>query len=759
LSRPVFVLIDGHSLAYRAFYALPTSMITTKGALTNAVFGFTRMLLKIIEEQRPAALCVAFDLPQPTFRHKEYKEYKAHRPPSPEEFRSQLPLIKNVLKAMDIPVLEEPGYEADDILGTLSRKGAEEDFDCLIISGDTDVLQMTGPHIKVIIPKKGISDIVTYDEEKVVEKYALLPKQLIDYKALKGDPSDNIPGVPGIGDKTAVALLQEYGSVDDLLKKAGTLSKETLRTKLQENKEVLLLSKRLATIDQNVPLKIRPQDCVFTEVHWEKLVPVLKEMELNSLAKHHEAALQEGLFAAPKDHNNDLDQQKVKEVRIMKYLLNPERALSAEDIQPEDLSAIEELKEDLKAKGMWELYTDIELPLSEILEEMEKRGIKIDIPYLVKMSKEMEALLTGYEKDIYGAAGEEFNINSPKQLATILFEKLSIPVIKKTKTGYSTDAEVLETLAEKYPIASRIIEYRQIAKLKNTYVDTLPALAREDKHQRVHTSFNQTVTATGRLSSSEPNIQNIPARTEIGKKIRAAFIPGFPGWKLLSADYSQIELRILAHVSRDENLIAAFKSGEDIHKSTAAEIFEVPLDQVTAELRSRAKAVNFGIIYGISAMGLAKNTGVTPEEAQIYINAYFKRYPKIKEYMDSTMEKAKKLGYVETLLKRRRYIHDIRNPNARIRAFAERAAINAPIQGTAADIIKLAMLSVDKNLRHEKLKCSLLLQVHDELVFELPEEEIASAAALIKTDMEKAYVLDVPVIVDINAGNNWLEAK
>ncbi len=736
-------------------------MITTKGVVTNAVFGVTRMLLKLIEDQEPAAIAIAFDTPQPTFRHTQYKEYKAHRPPSPAEFRSQVPLIKDVCRAMGITVLEAPGYEADDILGTLSTKAAKEDFNCLIISGDTDILQMVSPHISVMLPKKGISETITFNEEKVVEKYGLLPKQLIDYKALKGDPSDNIPGVPGIGDKTAVALLQEYGNVDTLIEKTPTISKESLRTKLTEHKEQLLMSRSLTTIETDMPLPKKPSDCVFTGIPWDKLVPVLKELELTALAKHHEAAEQGDLFAAlaPAAHNTEVDKQKVKEVRLMKYLLNPDRALTNDDITPEDVLSIDDLKKDLKDKGLFELYTDLELPLSDILETMEQHGIKIDIPYLLKMSREMEKQLSEFEKDIYAAAGEEFNLNSPKQLAHILFEKLSLPVIKKTKTGYSTDAEVLETLAEKFPIASKIIEYRQISKLKNTYVDTLPALAQEDKHQRIHTSFNQTTTATGRLSSSEPNIQNIPARTEVGRKIRAAFIPGHEGWKLLSADYSQIELRILAHVSQDTNLIEAFKSGEDIHKKTASEIFEVPLGDVTNELRSRAKAVNFGIIYGISAMGLAKNTGVTPDEAQRYITAYFSRYPKIKEYMDGILVKAKKDGFVETPLKRRRYIHDINNPNGRIRAFAERAAINAPIQGAAADIIKLAMLAVDNVLRREKLKCTMLLQVHDELVFELPENEVDRATELIKKTMENAYHMDVPLVVDVNAGNNWLEAK
>ncbi|MFC1517524.1 DNA polymerase I [Candidatus Margulisiibacteriota bacterium] len=759
MSRPKFILIDGHSLSYRAFYALPTSMINTKGQITNAVFGFTRMLLKIIEDMKPAAIGVAFDLPQPTFRHKAYKEYKAHRPPSPEEFRSQLPLIKNVLKAMDIPILEQAGYEADDLLGTLARKASQEDFDTIIITGDTDALQLVSPHVKVVVPKKGFSEVINYDEEKVVERYSLLPKQLIDYKGLKGDPSDNIPGVPGIGDKTAVALLQEYGSLDNILEKIDELPKTSVQKKLQENIEQLKLSKKLATIDINVPYKFIPESFKFKEIHWEKLIPFLKELELHSLAKKHEAAYQEGLFSTASGEHDELDKQKIKEVRLMKYLLNPERALFDKDILQEDILAQDELKKELKAKGLLELYTDIELPLSDILEEMSKTGIKLDIPYLLKMSKDLSKTLKSTEKEIFTVAGEKFNLNSPKQLSVILFEKLNLPVIKKTKTGFSTNAEVLETLAEKYDIASKIIVFRQIAKLKNTYVDTLPALAEKNSKGRIHTSFNQTATATGRLSSSDPNLQNIPIRTELGKKIRAAFIPGFKDWKLLAADYSQIELRILAHISQDKNLIKAFKSGEDIHKNTASEIFEIPLAKVTPEIRSRAKAVNFGIVYGISPLGLAKNTGVSPEEANLYIQAYFKRYPAIKEYMEQTLKKAKEQGYVETLLGRRRYVHDIRNPNKRIQAFAERAAINAPIQGTAADVIKLAMLAVEKDLRKEKLKCTMLLQVHDELVFELPESEVEQASSLIKNSMQNAYQLSVPLIIDVNIGNNWLEAK
>ncbi|MBU0581371.1 MAG: DNA polymerase I [Candidatus Margulisbacteria bacterium] len=759
MSRPKFILIDGHSLAYRAFYALPTSMINTKGQVTNAVFGFTRMLLNLVETEKPAALAVAFDLPKPTFRHKAYAEYKAHRPPAPEEFKQQIPMIKRIVESLNIPIFEKEGFEADDLLGTLAHQASAEDFDTYIVTGDTDALQLVAEHIQVMIPKKGVSEITTYNEAKVVEKYSLLPKQLIDYKSLKGDASDNIPGVPGIGDKTAIALLQEYGSLENLLRKLNNVPKASVKAKLEENKDLALLSRTLATIDTQVPLKIKPEKCQFSEIHWEKLIPVLKELELKSLAKKHEAAVQEGLFSPTTGQNQEIDHQKTKEVRLMKYLLNPERGITDQDIQEEDLLSAEDLKEELKEKGLYKLYADLELPLSDILEEMENTGIKIDVPYLLKMSKELNKMLVGLEKEIFSLAQENFNLNSPKQLSQVLFEKLNLPIIKKTKTGYSTDSEVLETLAEKYEIASKIIEFRQIAKLKNTYVDTLPALAEKDPQERIHTSFNQTTTATGRLSSSNPNLQNIPVRSELGKKIRAAFIPGYKDWKILSADYSQIELRILAHISQDTNLIEAFQSGKDIHKKTASEIFETPLDKVTPELRSKAKAVNFGIVYGISAMGLAKNTGVTPEEANIYIQAYFKRYPKIKDYMDKTLVQVKKLGYVETLLCRRRYIHDIRNPNKRIQAFAERAAINAPIQGTAADIIKLAMLAVAQVLKSQKLKCTMLLQVHDELIFELPENEISNASKLIKETMQNVYKINVPLIVDINTGDNWMEAK
>lgn len=716
------------------------------------------MLLKIIEEYKPAALAVAFDLPQPTFRHKIFKEYKAHRPPSPEEFRSQLPLIKKIIETANIKILEKAGFEADDLLGSMAKNASAEDFDVLIISGDTDVLQLVQPHIQVLMPKKGLSEILIYNEEKVVEKYSLLPKQLIDYKGLKGDSSDNIPGVPGIGDKTAVALLQEYGSLEKMLENIDNLPKASIKKKLQENIDQLKLSKYLATIDTSTSIDISPEKCQFQEIPWDKLAPVLKEIELNSLIKQ-KVSVQEGLFAQPSNEISALDKQKIKEVRLMKYLLNPERALTDKDIQPEDLQCIADLKKELQEKSLLKLYTDIELPLSEILEEMETTGIKIDIAYLTKMSKELGKLLKSLEKDIFEISKENFNLNSPKQLSKILFEKLNLPVIKKTKTGYSTNVEVLETLAEKHEIASKIINYRQISKLKNTYVDTLPLLAEKDPNHRIHSSFNQTATATGRLSSSAPNLQNIPIRTDLGKKIRAAFIPGKNNWQLLSADYSQIELRILAHISQDKNLIQAFQSGEDIHKKTAAEIFNLPLQEVTSEIRSRAKAVNFGIVYGISPLGLAKSTGVTPEEANKYIQAYFKRYPNIKKYMDETIKIAKEKNYVETLLGRRRYIYDINNPNKRFQAFAERAAINAPIQGTAADIIKLAMLAVDKLIKHEKLKCKMLLQVHDELVFEGPENEIKKDSTLIKESMQDAYRLCVPLIVDINTGNNWMEAK
>lgn len=763
MSRPKIYLIDGHSLAYRAFYALPPSMVTTEGQATNAVFGFTRMLLTILEEKKPEAVAVAFDRPEPTFRHEAYKEYKAHRPPSPAEFRSQLPIIKEFLQALNISVFELPGFEADDVLGTLANKSAEEGFEVIIITGDRDALQLVNDHIHVILPIKGLSETKEFDLKAVEEKYeGLKPAQLIDLKALTGDASDNIPGVSGIGEKTALALLLEFKDLANLYRNINNVPRQNIKLKLLENKAIVEQSRFLAEINNNVPINIDLEKTSIEKLNWQNLVPLLKKYQLNSLIKKIESNAdgQETLFN-PNTYNvekKDFDKEKVLQARLKKYLLNPERQYKNEDIEQNDIDSIAQYGEELKAKGMYDIYKNIELPLASILEDMEKTGIRLDVSFLAKMSKELEHFMQGLEHSIYSLAGQNFNINSPKQLSEIFFEKLKMPVIKKTKTGFSTDASVLEELAGEFDIAKKILEYRQMAKLKSTYVDALPLLV-NPKTGKLHTHYNQTATATGRLSSSEPNLQNIPIRTEMGKRIRQAFIADNENNVLLTADYSQIELRILAHIADEAGLIKAFQDNLDIHQATAAEVFGVPLEKVSVSQRSQAKAVNFGIAYGMAARRLAQTVGLPLKEAQEFIDNYFRKYPGIKNYIDNTIQFAKKQGYVTTLLGRRRYFKEINSPNKKIAAEAERAAINTPIQGTAADFIKIAMINITKEIEHNKLKGKMILQVHDELVFDVPKHEAYDLECLVKKQMENVYQLKVPLVINTATGSNWLEAK
>lgn len=761
MSRPKLYLIDGHSFAYRAFYALPTSMMTTSGQTTNAIHGFATMVLSILENDKPEAIAVAFDLPKATFRHKKYKMYKANRPPSPDEFKTQVPLIKDFVKSLEIPIYEVEGFEADDVLGTLAKKAVKEGFEAKIITGDRDSLQLIEEDIHVILPQKGISEVKEFDEKEFEKKYdTLKPQQMIDLKALMGDASDNIPGVPGIGEKTAISLLKEYNNLDNIYKNVDKIPRDAVKKKLKANKKLAYLSKELAAIDCDVPLKFDIEKIKFNEINWDKAIPFFKNLELNSLVRRHQPVVQEGLFSETlfDDDKKDLDQEQKKHARLMKHLINPERGIFDEDINKNDIASISEYEKRLKEIDMYKLYSEVELPLADVLDDMEKNGVKIDVAYLAKMSKDLENFIKGLESIIYRLAGEKFNLNSPKQMSEIFFEKLKMPVIKKTKTGYSTDASVLEELSYEFDIASKILEYRQLNKLKTTYVDALPQLV-DSKTNKLHTKFNQTATSTGRLSSSEPNLQNIPIRSDIGKKIRAAFIPEKEGNKIMTADYSQVELRILAHIANETALIKAFAENKDVHAVTAAEIFGVKLEKVTEEQRSHAKAVNFGLAYGMSARKLAQSTGVSFEEAQNFVDSYFTKYPKIKKYMDSTISAAKKDGHVETLLKRRRYFPDINSANKRFAAMSERAAINTPIQGSAADIIKLAMLRVSEEINHQKMKAKMILQVHDELVFDYPEDEEYDLQCLVKEKMENAYKLKVPLVVDIGVGNNWLEAK
>lgn len=877
-----FIIIDGNSLLYRAFYALPL-LKTKTGVFTNAVYGFTTMLMKVLNEEKPACLAIAFDKGKTTFRNDHFEDYKAHRKATPDELRPQFPLVKEIVRAFRIPVYEIEGYEADDIIGTVSLKAEEMGYETVIVTGDRDALQLVSPKTKVMLTKKGISEMELYDENKVAERYGLKPAQIIDMKGLMGDTSDNIPGVPGIGEKTAVKLVLEYGSVEELLANRGTVTGK-LRDKLEQYAEQALLSKKLATIIRNVPIEIDLRECVVEEPDYAKLLGLGQSLEFKALTKlaQEKVLEQAGKLSEPADEAKKLqingeyrqynfdealaavtgfvEQKKdlalvlqtsnqdpwsadilglawsaepgsggfltceelqpadklsrfldtvfrtegrvcfhdAKKIDILlrrlgrepisagfdtmlaAYLLDPSvsnpdlAALSmkylGQELSLEDdyrsfcaqadfiLRLVPVLHEKLAELNMLDLYFTVEIPLLHILADMEFSGVKLDKAYLEAMSVELGAEIDRITKDIFRLAGEEFNINSTRQLGTILFEKLGLPVIKKTKTGYSTDVEVLETLAERHEIVAKVLHYRQLVKLKSTYVDGLIPLI-NPVTGKVHTTFNQTVTATGRLSSTEPNLQNIPIRMEEGRKIRKAFIPSEPGWIIFSADYSQIELRILAHLSGDERFVQAFRNDEDIHTRTAAEVFGVPLSEVTREMRGRAKAVNFGIVYGISDFGLAKNISVSRKEARQYIESYFARYAGIKKYLEETVRLAREQGYVTTLLNRRRYLPDILSPNRNIRSFGERTAMNTPIQGSAADIIKLAMVRVADCLKKEGLKTRMLLQVHDELIFEVPPDELPQVTGIVRECMENTVKLAVPLKVDMKKGFNWYDME
>lgn len=878
LTKPKLVIIDGHSLLFRGFFA--TRMLTTSdGRPTNAVYSFTNMLLSLLESEQPDAVIVALDAPAKTFRHEEFVEYKAHRRETPEDFSPQVSMTKHLLKAFGIPVLEVPGYEADDIVGTLAKQGTSHDYDVLIITGDMDALQLVGERVSVRATVKGVTDLHHFDPAAVETKYGLRPDQIADFKALKGDPSDNIPGVPGIGEKTAVKLLQQFSHVEDLLERIDELEDPKLREKILANREIMLQSKRLATIVCDVPIdldKIPPFE--LSQAHLDQLQRVLEDYEFRSILKKlptltrqfgsKEArapasqrerfvcqvivrpdmrALQEcltkaqrvslrtlgeggssrasrplllALSADPKtayllrlentlfmpeivqskledaqlpkiayDAKRDLlrlrhlgieNIQIAFDVLIAAYLLQSSRAsyplewlaeeylgtgLESENGERIGMEAAlllqlePELKARLTEEGTWELFQTIEMPALPVLAEMEWNGIRVDTDFLAEFSTRLERDMNLFAQDIYKLAGEEFNIGSPKQLGTILFEKMGLPPVKKTKTGYSTDSEVLQTLAEREDgtIALKIIQYRELAKIRSTYAEALPKLVNPET-KRIHTTFNQTVAATGRLSSSEPNLQNIPIRTDLGREIRRAFIAD-PGYKLLSLDYSQIELRILAHMSSDAMLLDAFEHGRDIHSTTASILFNVEVEKVNSDMRRKAKTVNYAVLYGMSDFGLAQELGIGVAEAHQIIENYFQRFPQIRDYLQSILEDARRTGYVSTLLGRRRYIPELNSSNRNERLAAERAAINTPFQGTAADIMKLAMIKVWNRLRADHLKTRMLLQVHDELVLEAPEQEVQTAARAVAEEMESAYTLRVPLTVERKAGLNWRDLE
>lgn len=983
------MVLDGTSLAHRAFYALPL-LSTTSGQYTNAVLGFTNMLLRVVRQEQPDYLAVAFDHGRRTLRHQDYEAYKAHRKGTPDELRPQLPLIKKVLGAFNIPVLEAEGYEADDLIGTVVRAAEERGLETLVVTGDRDMLQLVSDHTRTLITRKGISELDSYGREDVIERYGLQPEQIPDLKGLIGDASDNIPGVPGIGEKTAVKMLQQYGTVESCLANREQFPAR-VASLLDRYAEQALMSKRLALLMHDIPVELDFEAFRISKPNYEELFSILTELEFKNLIKtigaqmspeeirsiNAQASPEEirsigaqaspgeiggigtgesprggepeaspsrraapgrsspgarrapaapgletggrpegdgsgpavswsgelrnlmakmraaGCFALhtgtavqpapdplkrvprrpaggkpPSGSGLDAgtgtpppvgiadpagtaasppgagvqpagavcmrigfawgagesaavsltgdDAQKDElyaclaellsggeekwchdakaeitawrrcgitlngisgDTKLAAHLLHSATNPTVEDVSlkhlnqvllvsDDDRSVAQQaraiynswplLRAELEEKGLYNLFCDIELPLSSVLAGMELAGVKLDLRQLEEMSREFGHRLAELTQEIYDLAGMSFNINSPRQLGVVLFEKLKLPVVKKTKTGYSTDAAVLEELSLYHDIAAKLLEYRMLLKLKSTYIDGLCCLV-DPETGKLHTTFNQTITATGRLSSSEPNLQNIPIRMELGRKIRRAFVPSEPDWLILAADYSQVELRILAHMSRDEKLLEAFRRGEDIHTRTAAEVFGVPPAEVTPDLRRRAKGVNFGIVYGITDFGLARDIGVSREEAAVYIENYFRQHPGVRHFIQETIATARERGWVETLFKRRRYLPDLLSSNRQVRSFGERTAVNTPIQGTAADIIKLAMLGIDRGLRERGLQARMLLQVHDELVFEFPKPEQSELIDLVRTGMEQAVTLDVPLNVDIEIGPNWYD--
>jgi DNA polymerase-1 len=832
-------LIDATAFCYRAFYALPP-LATSFGQPTNAVYGFINILNKILKEKKPEYLAVCFDVSRDTFRQKKFAEYKIQRPPMPDMLSSQIPLIKEIVRAFGINIIEKEGYEADDIIATLTAKAKEKGLPATIVSSDKDILQLVDDKTVVMSPNK--DEAVIYDKKKVKERFGVEPDRIADIIALMGDSIDNIPSIPGIGEKTATALITKFGSLDKLLNNLNDIKQEKIKKSISENIERLNLNKELVELDKNMDiefdldkLKIAKPDTnelfrLFKHLEFKRLLKdlsweeekqdikfnVLEDKELADMSEKELALCGESLGElifysrdeffrlnkAGENIKNILKSQEIKKVghdlkkmaislakervtfsglyfdtMIAAYLLNPSRSeFNLRDVAwdylgvPVGESARKEkclnlivqlkpkLEKELRDKELYGLFSDLEMPLVEVLAEMELNGIKLDLTVLEKLSHDIEKRLIKLIEEIYDISGTQFNINSPKQLREILFVKLKLPVVKKSKTGPSTDEEVLRNLADKHKLPALLLEYRQLMKLKTTYVDTLPGLI-DKVTGRVHTSFNQTGTETGRLSSSNPNLQNIPVKTDIGKNIRRAIISSDDKSYLLSCDYSQIELRILAHLSKDKDLAAAFKENKDIHKATSSLIYGVEEKDITDQMRETAKRVNFGIIYGLTSYGLSRDLGISVDEAQDFIDAYFARYPKVKEYIQGQIQKAQKHGYVTTILGRRRYIPEINNKNQAIRQFAQRQAVNTPIQGSASDLIKLAMIKIHEEMKKNKLSSMMIMQIHDELVFDVRESELNELIELTKDRMENVLKLDVPVRVDIKKGRNWLEME
>ena len=877
------IIIDGNSIINRAFYALP-DMSNSEGLKTNAIFGFVRMMFKIIEDYQPTHMSVAFDKKAPTFRHKQYADYKAGRKKMPDELAQQLQPLKDLLDKFNINRLELEGYEADDLIGTVARLGEENDFKVYIVTGDKDAIQLASHKTTTLITKKGVGEVEEYNYDSVLERYEMTPTQFIDLKGLMGDKSDNIPGVPGVGEKTGIKLLKQYSTIENLIEHTDEL-KGSIKKKIEENKDLALMSKELATIITNVPIEVKLEDLEYGDYNKDDVVEKFKEFGFTSLitklldieggettikeeidlkiehldnvedfikkAEENKKVIidvigKEGnildkrvlyvflsldgneiyyvnedelpqiktLLSNPeiKKHGYDLKEDYILlkpyeielnymdfDITIAEYLIDSKSSTSYEcsaiamkyltrkikskedllgkgakakkfdEIEFDELSAYigdilntvngvyPKMEENLKETEMDGLFYHVEMPLVEVLGSMEYIGMKVDKDQLNELKEKFTTIINELENEIFELAGEPFNINSPKQLGVVLFEKLGLPVIKKTKTGYSTNAEVLEKLRDKHEIIDKITEYRQIVKLNSTYVEGLLKII-NPKTGRIHSSFNQTITTTGRISSTEPNMQNIPVKTEMGRDIRKVFVAD-DNCKLVDADYSQVELRVLAHMSGDENMIDAFKHGEDIHSKTASQIFDVDIKDVTSKQRIEAKAINFGIIYGKTDFGLSQDLNIPVPTAKAYIESYFSKYPKIKEFMDNAVETATETGYATTILNRRRYIPEIKASNFIVRNQGKRFAMNAPIQGSAADIIKVAMVNVYNKLKENEMKSKLILQVHDELIVEAVDEELELAEKIVREEMENAQSMDVKLDVDLNTGNSWYETK
>ena len=862
------LILDSNSILNRAFYGV-RYLSAKDGTPTNAIYGFLNILLKLIKEQEPDYICAAFDVKAPTFRHKQYEGYKAQRKPMPEGLAAQMPLAKDVLRAMGVTILEKEGYEADDIIGTVARLCEESEISCFIATGDKDDLQLASDKTKVIltVTKSGYNETIIYDDKAVKEKYHVTPTEFIDVKALMGDPSDNIPGVKGVGEKTAMSLIEKHHSIEYIYENIDGIGlKGAMLQKMKDGREMAFMSKELATINRNTPIEFNAEECVFDGFENNgELYEILKRLELNSIIKKLDLSggdnvkENEDIFkdfsyqvgdknmisgdkvtvvldfdgdnissAAVGAGNNAVvlnEQDDIKELleddsiakvmfdvkeaivklngridiknisddtAIAAYLVDPAKneytieKLASEYFgtvieKPEvkQLSLLDDVETDrseylakcavalgvlnerigdkIKENGQEKLYHEVELPLVTVLAHLEINGFLVDDNQLKEFADKLGEKIDALTNEIYMLAGEEFNINSPKQLGVILFEKLELKPVKKTKTGYATNADVLEKLRDKHPIVNFIMEYRQLAKLKSTYCDGLTAVVNPNTH-RIHSVFTQTVTVTGRLSSTEPNLQNIPTRTELGREIRKMFVAK-DGYVLVDADYSQIELRVLAHIANDETMINAFRNNEDIHAVTASQVLGIPLEDVTKEQRSSAKAVNFGIVYGIGEFSLAQDLHISVKEAKAYIESYLEKYHGVRNYMESIKEQAKKDGYVKTMLNRIRYIPELKSPNYNIRQFGERVALNTPIQGTAADIIKLAMVRVDNRLINEGLKSKLILQVHDELIVEAHKDEVDKVKQILSEEMQSAMELNVPLKVDMSTGHSWYDAK